>query len=106
MGLHKRARSGVPTPSELEEAMQSVLDVKSICLDMARSTTAGCLTHSALEVPHVETTPPASQLQAPLPVDPLYQFGEGRDLMAQSAFQVADSGPRQCPQRFQPKRRR
>lgn len=73
--------------------MQSVLDVKSIYLVMARSTTAGYLTHSALEVPHVETTTPASQLQAQLPVDPLEQFREGHDFMAQSAFQVAAVSP-------------
>lgn len=69
--------------------MQSALDFLFIYLDMVRSTTAGYLTHSALEVRHVETATPVSQLQVQLPVDAIEQFPEDHDIMEQSNFQVA-----------------
>jgi hypothetical protein len=43
--------------------MQLALDVQSTFLDMAHSTTANYLPHSALELRHAETKPSASQLE-------------------------------------------
>jgi hypothetical protein len=103
-GLRKLAPSGVPTgrnPSALdpatEEAMQSALHVQSTFLDMSCSTTAGHLPHSALELRR------ASQLEAHLHA-PVEQFPENHDIVEQSACQVADRGPLQCPRRYQLKR--
>jgi hypothetical protein len=69
---------------------------------MSRSTTAGNLPYSALEFRLAETTS-ASQLEAHLQAAPVEESPENHDIVEQSACQVADRGPRQCPRRYQPK---
>jgi hypothetical protein len=83
--------------------MQSALHVQSNFLDMSRSTTAGYLPHSPLELRRAETTTSTSQLEAHLQAALVEQFPENHDIVEQSASQVADSGPRQCSRRYCPK---
>jgi hypothetical protein len=111
--MRKVAPSGVTTgknPSELAPAtgvaMQSALHVQSTFLDISRSTTAGHLPHSALDLRSAETTTSASQLEAHLQAAPVEQFPENHGITEQSACRVAERGPGQCPRRYQPKRRR
>jgi hypothetical protein len=84
--------------------MQSAHHVQTSFLDMSRSTTAGHLPHSALELCRAETKTSASQLQAHLQATPVEQFPENHDIVERSACQVGDSCQRQCPRRYQPKR--
>jgi hypothetical protein len=83
--------------------MQLVLDVHSTFLDILHSTTAGYLPPSALEVRHAETTTSASHVETHLQAAPAEEFPENRDVAEQLACHPADSGPRQCPLRCQPK---
>jgi hypothetical protein len=76
-----------------KEDMQSALRVQSTFLDMLLSTTAGHLPHSALELLHAETTTSASWLEAHFQAALVEQFPENRDIVEQSAWQVADRGP-------------
>jgi hypothetical protein len=71
---------------------------------MSRLTTAGHLPDSALELRRAETTTSVSQLEAHLQAAPVKQFSENHDIVEQSACQVADRGPRQCPRRYQSNR--
>jgi hypothetical protein len=84
-------------PSDLylatEEVMQSFLHIQSTFLDMLRSTTARYLTHSVLELHHLETITSASELEANLQVAPVEQFQENHNIVEHSACQVADTGP-------------
>jgi hypothetical protein len=73
--------------------MQSALHVQSTFLDTSRSTTAGHLLHSALELRRTETTTSASQLEAHLQAAPVEQFPQNHDIIEQSVCQVADRGP-------------
>jgi hypothetical protein len=74
--------------------MQSALHVQSTFPDMSRSTTAGHLPHSALELRPTETTS-VTQLEAHLQADQVEQFKGNYDSVEQSACQVADRGPQQ-----------
>jgi hypothetical protein len=74
--------------------MQSALHVQSTFLDMSRSTIAGYLPHSALELRRAETTNSASQLKAHLQAAPVEHFTESHNIAEQS----------ECPGRYQPKR--
>jgi hypothetical protein len=69
--------------------MQSALHVQSTFLGMLRSTTAGHLPHSALELRRPGTTTSASQLEAHIQATPVKQFPENHDIVEQSACQVA-----------------
>jgi hypothetical protein len=82
-----------------EEAMQSALDVQSPFLNtcMSHSTTAGHLPHSLLELCCAETTTSASHLEAQLQAAPAEQLPENHHTVGQSAHQVTDRGPQQCP---------
>jgi hypothetical protein len=77
--------------------MQSALHVQSTFLDMSGSTIAEHLPHSSLELRRAETTTSASQLEAHHQAVPVEQFPGNRDIVEQSACQLADRGPRQCP---------
>jgi hypothetical protein len=72
-----------------KEAMQSSLDAHSTFLDISPSTTADQLPHCAVELRRAETTTSASQLEAHLQAAPVEQFPENRDIVGQSASQVA-----------------
>jgi hypothetical protein len=52
---------------------------------MSHSTTAGHLSHSALQLRRAETTTSASQLEAHLQAAPVEQFPENHDTVEQSA---------------------
>lgn len=52
---------------------------------------------------HAKTTS-ASQLEANLQTASAELFPENRDIAVQPSRQVADSDPRKCPRRYQPKR--
>jgi hypothetical protein len=71
---------------------------------MLRSTTAELLPHIALELRRIETTTSASQIEAYLQAASVEQYPENHDITEQSACQVLDGTPRQCPLRFQKKR--
>jgi hypothetical protein len=85
-------------PSELdlatEEAIQSALNVQSTFPSMSRSTTAGHLPHSALELHHAKTTTSVSQLETNLQAASAEEFPENYHIVEQSARQA---GPRKCP---------
>jgi hypothetical protein len=83
--------------------MLSALDVQSTFLDTSRIITAVHLSHSMLELRRSQTTTSASQLEAHLRATSAEQFPENLDIVGQSACQVANRGPRQCPRRFQSK---
>jgi hypothetical protein len=59
---------------------------------MSRSTIAGNLLHSALELRQAETTTSASRLETYLETTPSEQFPGSNDIVGQSACQVADMG--------------
>jgi hypothetical protein len=83
--------------------MHSAVDPQPTFLNMSRSTTAGRISHSALEFRRPETTTSSSQLEAPQAA-PVEQFPENQDIVERPACQAADRGPRQCHRRFQVKR--
>jgi hypothetical protein len=70
-------------PSEFgpatEEANQSALYAHSTFVDIARSTTAGHLPHSVLELSCTETTTSASQLEASLHLDRAEKLPESHE---------------------------
>jgi hypothetical protein len=88
-------------PSDLDlatkGAMQSALDSQSSFLNTSRSTTAGRLSHSALQLRRPETTTSSSQLEAPPQAAPVEQVPQNRGIVERSASQLTDEGPRQCP---------
>jgi hypothetical protein len=86
-----------------KEVMKSALIIQSTFLDISRSVSMGH-PHSALELHLAKTTTSAWKLEAYLQASPVEQFPENRDIVEQSAGQVASRGPRECPQRFQSKR--
>jgi hypothetical protein len=78
------------------------LDIQCTSLDRSRSPTAGYLPRSELELRHAGMSASAAQLEMSLQAAPMEHFPENHDILEQSACQAADSGPRQCPRRFQP----
>jgi hypothetical protein len=70
---------------------------------MSLLTTAVHLSHRALELGPDETTNTASQLEAHSQSFTAEHFQENQDIVEQTAYHVADKGPRQFTQRKQPK---
>jgi hypothetical protein len=67
--------------------VQSALGIQSTFLDTLRSTTAGHLPYSALELRPAETTTSASQLEVHLQDVPVEQFPENHNIIDQAACQ-------------------
>jgi hypothetical protein len=96
--------AGKKNPLELdpatEKTMQSALDVQSTFPAFVAFSHCRESPHSALGLRHVETTTPASRIQA----HPVKQFPESSYIVVQSACQVEGRSPRRL-QRFHLKSR-
>jgi hypothetical protein len=82
--------------------MQSAINIQPTFLGMLSSITIGHLIFSALELHSDETTTSTSQLEAHIQTATVEQFEESRDIFEQSAFRVADRGPRHIPNNSSP----
>jgi hypothetical protein len=68
--------------------------MKSVLINMSRSTTASQLSHSA-----PESTTSTSALEAHVQATSVDQFPENSDIIEQLVCQVAERSTRQCPRR-------